>query len=170
MDWDFTKAGDTNKKDAFNKGVFEGGQMEADAVVWITDKICTLIFDSMRDAKSERERAAITAAMPMMAVASIVTFTNVAAKPQHKYKLRAQSLMLKASMDFTETQLKKIDEEIAALPPDSDMSEHEMFEAVKIAMNDMGKMPKAEWIEKHGDLVSKLEKMKEINLKKRKSE
>ena len=169
MDWDFNKANESSGQAAFNKGVFEGGQMEIDAVKWITDKICTLIYDEMKNTKSERGRAAITAAMPMMAVAAVVTFTNIAAKPDPKYRLRAQSLMLKAAMDFTSSQLSKIDREIKDLPTEkSDQAEHEMFEAVKQAMDDMGKMPRSEWIKKHGDLVNKLEQMKVLNLKKRK--
>lgn len=163
MDWDFGSNESPNKA-AYNKGVFEGGQMEKDAVQWITDKICTIIYDEMKAGTTERQRAAITAAMPMMAVAAIVTFTNVAAKPQAKHKLRAQSLMLKAALDFTTSQLEKVEEELKALPPDAEDS---MYLDVQQAMDDMHKMSKDEWIEKHGNLVNKIDQLKSSKLKKR---
>jgi hypothetical protein len=162
MDWDFPNNKPV-KKDLFKIAMTEGGKMEKDAIDWITDKISSLIYDEMLKA-DESMRAALTAAMPMLSVAGIITFTSVAAKPHEVQKLQAQYLMLQASADFTNMHMKRIMSEIEDLKKKGAKgtnTEHmDTFLKIRLAMEDSGKMPMEEWIEKYGDLVQEIEEFK----------
>jgi len=161
MDWDFNKAMNENE-DIFQKGVREGGQMESDAVKWIADKLTALIHSEMMNARTDKQRAALTAAMPMLSAAGIFTFVQIAGRPEERHKLQAQHLMLSASIDFMQAHLARTTKQLEKLQaenPSPDPADIQ-FNEIQNAIKDLQTMDKTEWVRKYGGLAAKIEKMK----------
>jgi hypothetical protein len=171
MDWDFNKSNKLSNDSLLGKAISEGSKMERDAIQWINDKILPVISKEIMSATSERERSSIVSAIPMMTVAAIITFVNIAAKPDVKHKLMAKSLMLKAALDFTRDHLEKIDREVKNLSTDKDdksaSEEEKMFDSIRESMDDISKMPLDKWMEKYSDLIKKVEETNQSIFKNR---